>query len=116
MTDSGPSVYEFSSGYYVVDELYAKPNDRIDTVVIDEATYGRLEEHYGSVSVPVVLKHGASTRHFAVVPSESVDIDTIELPINIARSIGLDSFTSLEQFLLAKPRHAKRLIQMMNAH
>lgn len=110
-----PQIHTFSEGYYLVEGIYVEPNEDIDVPMVQDHIYAHLQEqYYEARRTPILLRHNESKYHFQIHPSDSVRIDTIEMPFELAHDMALDRFPDEEQFLLAKPRHAHNLYRLSN--
>lgn len=108
-----PDVHTFSSGYYLVDGMFVTPSETTDVPIVQDHLYGLWQrEIYEQRSVPMLFRHNETGNHFQIRPSESVRIDTIEMPFEMVDAMNLSRFPNDEQFLMAKPRHAHNLQQM----
>lgn len=110
-----PTVYEFSSGYYMVRGFYVQPDDTISRPVINERTYGWLqEEYYQGHATPIVFRKNDTGHHFAIEPGDDVAVDVIEMPFDLVDDLNLDIPPAETMLMMAKPRHARTVHRMQH--
>lgn len=107
-----PVISNFNDGYYLVDGIYVEPDENVNVPKINDYDYGVIQEDfYGDVQCPILFKHQNSKYYFRVEPSGNVPAGTLHLPHHVVSDLEIDTPPSREQFLLAKPGHAKTLTQ-----
>lgn len=110
-----PEIHEFSDGYYLVNGLHVEPTESETSVRIQSNVYGHLQdEYYGQVSTPILFRHNGTKYHFRIIPSDGVRTDTIEMPFQVVEQMSVDHVPIEEQFLMAKPGHAKTIVDLAN--
>jgi hypothetical protein len=110
-----PQIYQFSDGYYLVNGFYVEPTEDASSVRIQDHIYAHLqEEYYGNMSTPILFRHNGTKYHFRVEPADGVRSDTIEMPFEVVEEMSVEHVPSEEQFLMAKPGHAKTIVELAN--
>jgi len=113
ITDPLPEIYSFSSGYCLVEGMYVQPIEDTQTPLVHDHLYAYLQDQvYGDTSTSMLLRHNDARYHFQIHPSNGTRIDTIEMPFELVDRMDLDRFPDEEQFLIAKPDHAKNLYNL----
>ena len=105
----------FSSGYYL-GRLYVEPT-RGDRAAINSRQHEQVNEQLYTTDeglprtdLPLVMKLGAA--HLAVDGEDDVPERTLAVPQSVLDSLDVDNPPSLEEVLLAKREHARRLVDM----
>jgi len=115
VTEPMPNIHTFSDGYYLVDGLYVEPKEGISSVYIQDHLYARLQdEYYGKMATPILFRHNGAKCHFRIQPADGVPTDTIEVPFEIVDEMGVGHVPTEEQFLMAKPGHARTIVDLSN--
>lgn len=110
-----PQIHEFSDGYYLVNGLYVEPTEDASSPRIQDHVYAQLQdEYYGQMSTPILFRHNGTKYHFRIEPADGVRSDTIEMPFEVVETMDVDHVPSEEQFLMAKPGHAKTIVELAN--
>lgn len=105
---------DFSQGYYL-GQMYVEPHAG-DTAMMHRAAHEHANErvHHAETGIarldsPVVMK--LRNRHFPVLPSENIPVDTLAVPDQLLAATGVTDPPTLTEVLLAKHEHAARLLQ-----
>lgn len=110
-----PNIHEFSDGYYLIDGLYVEPTEDVTVPRIQDHVYGDIQDsYYGQMSTPILFRHNGTKYHFRIEPSDSVCTDTIEMPFGFVEEMSIDHVPSMQQFLMAKPGHARTIVDLAN--
>lgn len=110
-----PHIHNFSDGYYLVNGFYVEPVEEASSPRIQDHIYGRLqEEYYADMATPILFRHNGTKYHFRIEPSDSVRSDTIEMPHDVIEEMDVETVPVEEQFLMAKPGHAKTIVELSN--
>lgn len=116
--DAFPTLMPFSHGYYLVEDMYVWPTIDIEVPRIHEYFYGELQtEVYGEEPAPILFRHPGEPGYFGPMPAENLPMDVLALPLEMADAYGIrdragaDGAES-EDFLLAKPAHASRIVDL----
>lgn len=107
-----PTIQHFSSAYDVA-ELRVRPADT-EGVRINDATYrrlqGRTSQH--NEARPVFARLPGHAIHFTLEPDNEVPLEHLEMPYRTVDDLDIAPVPSHETVLLARPRHAVRLIRL----
>lgn len=104
----------FSSGYYL-GRLYVEPAGLKEAVLHREQHESANRELYATgdgverVDTPLIMK--LESRHFPVLPTESVPAGTLAVPEQLLEETTLTNPPELREVLLARAEHARRLVQ-----
>lgn len=110
-----PDIHSFSDGYYLVNGFYVEPSDDVTHPAIQDHVYAEIQEqYYGQFSTPILFRHNGAQYHFQIEPASSVPSDTIAVPFDLLRDMGIEIVPSQQEFLMAKPGHAKTLVEFSN--
>jgi len=102
-----PDVHPFSDGYYLINGLYVEPSD-VELPRVQSNVYNELSEtYYNGFDIPLIFRHNGAKYHFSVNDDPSVRSDTIEVPYRVVDEMNIEYVPSEQQFLMAKPGHAK---------
>lgn len=105
-----PSVMEFSSGYYVIDDMYVEPINNVSRVSMEPALYEYIRSDvYEGSRTPITIKYGDT--HYTVRPEAGVPIDTLAVPPGVLKSLG-ESPPGDSTIYLARPKSSYRINQM----
>lgn len=115
ITEPMPDIHNFSDGYYLVNGFYVEPTEDASSPRIQDHIYGQLqEEYYGQMSTPILFRHNGTKYHFRIEPADGVRSDTIEMPFEVVEEMSVETVPIEEQFLMAKPGHAKTIVELSN--
>lgn len=110
-----PDIHEFSDGYYLINGFYVEPVEDASAPRIQDHIYGQLQEqYYGEMATPILFRHNGTKYHFRIEPAYGVRSDTIEMPFEVVEEMAIETVPVEEQFLMAKPGHAKTIVELAN--
>jgi len=110
-----PNIHEFSDGYYLVNGFYVEPTEDASSPRIQDHIYAQLQDqYYGEMSTPILFRHNGTKYHFRIEPSDGVRSDTIEMPFEVVEEMAVETVPVEEQFLMAKPGHARTIVELAN--
>lgn len=110
-----PDIHEFSDGYYLINGFYVEPVEDASSPRIQDHIYGQLQEqYYGEMATPILFRHNGTKYHFRIEPADGVRSDTIEMPFEVVEEMQVETVPVEEQFLMAKPGHAKTIVELAN--
>lgn len=110
-----PTIQKFSSAYDVC-ELRVRPTGQ-DSVRINDATYRRLQCRTAQPNPrrPVFARLPGHALHFEFEPDDRVPLEHLEMPNRVVDDLNIAPVPSFETVLVARPRHAVRLIRLARA-
>jgi hypothetical protein len=110
-----PDIHEFSDGYYLINGFYVEPVEGASAPRIQDHIYAQLQEqYYGKMATPILFRHNGTKYHFRIEPADGVRSDTIEMPFEVVEEMQVETVPVEEQFLMAKPGHAKTIVELAN--
>lgn len=108
-----PHIHNFSDGYYLVNGFYVEPSDDASRPQIQRRVHDiLLDEYYDDMTTPILFRHNGTKYHFRIEPATNVRSDTIEMPFEVVEEMAVDHVPSEQQFLMAKPGHAKTIVEL----
>lgn len=112
-----PYIHSFSDGYYLVNGFYVEPTNTKHPPRIQDRVYEILQDqYYGDASIPILFRHNGAQYHFRIEPADTVRTDTIEIPSDVVDEMAVDHVPSEQQFLMAKPGHARTIVELSDTN